>query len=253
MGPLNGWDAREHTAAARTRVHAGLLGPPDAPTVVCVHGLGCSHRYFLPTARALRHDARVAAPDLPGFGRTRGPARTLDVRGLSLALADWLRATGRGGALLLANSTGCQVVVDLAVHSPELLGPVVLVGPTFDRHARSAPRQLGRLLAGSRWERPSLGPALVPDWIACGARRYAETLAYMLADPVERKLRHVPVGSVVVRGGRDPVVPAEWAREVASGLPHGRLAEVPGVGHTVNWSAPTELARIVRPLLKEMS
>jgi pimeloyl-ACP methyl ester carboxylesterase len=175
------------------------------------------------------------------------------VRGLSLALADWLRATGRGGALLLANSTGCQVVVDLAVHTPELLGPVVLAGPTFDRRARSAPRQLARLLADSRWERPTLGPALVPDWIACGARRYAETLAYMLADPVERKLHHVQVSTVVVRGGRDPVVPAEWAREVASGLPKGRLAEVPGVGHTLNWSAPKELARIVRPLLEEVS
>jgi hypothetical protein len=38
VGPLNGWDAREHTAAARTRVHAGLLGPPEAPTAVGVHG-----------------------------------------------------------------------------------------------------------------------------------------------------------------------------------------------------------------------
>jgi pimeloyl-ACP methyl ester carboxylesterase len=250
VGALNGWDAGEHTAAAGTRVYAGLLGPPDAPAVVCVHGLGCSHRYFLPVARALRRDARVAAPDLPGFGRTGGPGRALDVRGLSLALADWLRATARGGAVLLANSTGCQVVVDLAVHSPELLGPVVLVGPTVDRHARSTPQQVARLLANSRWERPTLGPVLVPDWIACGPRRYVQTLAYMLADPVERKLPRLEVSTVVVRGGRDPIVPREWAREVVLGLPQGRLAEVPGVGHTVNWSAPLALARLVRPLLK---
>ncbi|WP_308283356.1 alpha/beta fold hydrolase [Pseudonocardia nigra] len=253
MGPLNGWDDSEHTAAAGTRVHAGLLGPPEAPALVCVHGLGCSHRYFLPVARALRRDARVAAPDLPGFGRTRGPARTLDVRGLSLALADWLRATGRGGAVLLANSTGCQVVVDLAVHAPELLGPVVLVGPTVDRNARSAPQQFARQLANQRREPPRLGAVMVPDLIACGPRRYARTLAYMLADPVERKLHHVQVSAVVVRGGRDPIVPGEWAREVVRDLPQGRLAEIPGVGHTVNWSAPTELARIVRPLLGEVS
>jgi pimeloyl-ACP methyl ester carboxylesterase len=249
MGAVNGWAAREFTAAAGTRIHAGVLGSPDAPTVVCVHGLGCSHRYFLPVARALRHDARVVAPDLPGFGRTRGPSRTLDIRGLSLALADWLRATGRGGAVLLANSTGCQVVIDLAVHAPELLGPIVLVGPTVDRHARTAPQQVARLLANSPWERPTLGLALVPAWIACGPRRYAETLAYMLTDPVERKLHHVPVSALVVRGGRDPIVPRQWAHEVAQGLPRGRLAEVPGVRHTVNWSAPEELARLVRPLL----
>jgi pimeloyl-ACP methyl ester carboxylesterase len=115
--------------------------------VVCVHGLGVSHRYFLPLARGLAADARIVAPDLPGFRRTRGPAHTLDVRGQSQALADWLGATGHEGALLLANSTGCQVVVDFATHSPQLLGPVVLVGPTFDRHARSVPRQWARLLA----------------------------------------------------------------------------------------------------------
>jgi pimeloyl-ACP methyl ester carboxylesterase len=246
---LTGWDASKHTAAAGTRVHAAVVGRPEAPEVVCVHGLGCSHRYFLPIARELASDARVVAPDLPGFGRTRGPSRALDIRGLSLALADWLRATRRAGALLLANSTGCQVVVDLAVHSPELLGPVVLVGPTVDRRARSVPQQWARLVADQRWEPPSLGAALLPAWIACGPRRYAETLRYMVSDPVERKLHHVRARAVVVRGGRDPIVPRAWAEEVVHGLPDARLAEVPGVGHTVNWSAPKELARFVRPLL----
>jgi pimeloyl-ACP methyl ester carboxylesterase len=250
MGPLTRWDTHGFTAAAGTRVHAALLGNADAPTVVCVHGLGCSHRYFLPLARALRRDARVVALDLPGFGRTRGPARALDVRGQSQALADWLRATARGGAVLVANSTGCQTAVDLAVHSPELLGPLVLVGPTVDRRARTPWQQVGRLIADSPWERPTLGPVLLRDWAACGARRYAATFAYLLTDPVERKLPHVPVPTVVVRGARDLVVPRAWAEEVTRTLPDGRLEEVSGVGHTVNWSAPERLARIVRPLLK---
>jgi pimeloyl-ACP methyl ester carboxylesterase len=252
MGPLTGWDGHEFTAAAGTRVHAAMLGPTDGPTVVCVHGLGCSHGYFLPLARALRRDARVVAPDLPGFGRTRGPVRALDVRGLSQALAGWLQATARGGAVLVANSTGCQVAVDMAVHSPELLGPLVLVGPTVDRRARSVPQQVARLVANSPRERPTLALALVPAWIACGARRYIETFGYVLTDPVERKLPHVPVPTVVVRGARDPVVPREWAAEVTRILPRARLEEVPSVGHTVNWSAPERLAGIVRPLLAGM-
>jgi pimeloyl-ACP methyl ester carboxylesterase len=217
--------------------------------VVCVHGLGASHRYFLPVARALARDAHVVAPDLPGFGYTRGPVHALDVRGLSLALADWLRVTSRDGAVLLGNSTGCQVLVDLAVHSPQLLGPLVLAGPTVDRRARSVPQQWGRLVANQWFEPPRLGAVLARDWVACGPRRYAETLAGMVADPVERKLHLVPVPALVVRGARDPIVPRRWAREVAQALPQGRLAEVPGAGHTLNWSAPKDLARLVRPLL----
>jgi pimeloyl-ACP methyl ester carboxylesterase len=246
---VSGWDAHEFTAAARTRIHAAVLGQANGATVVCVHGLGCSHRYFLPFARRLASHARVVAVDLPGFGRTAGPPGALDVRGLSLALADWLRATGRQRAVLVGNSGGCQVVVDLAVHAPELLGPVVLNGPTMDRAARSPGSQLVRLLRDGPAERATLGAVLARDYVDCGPRRFAATFRYLLADPIERKLRHVHTPALVVRGARDPVVPRAWAAEVAALLPRGRLAEVPGAGHTLNYSAPDELARLTRSLL----
>ncbi|MCE6994955.1 alpha/beta hydrolase [Saccharothrix sp. S26] len=240
----------EYTAAAGTLVHAGVLGPRGAPEVVCVPGLGCSHRYFLPLARRLAPHSHVTAVDLPGFGRTPGPPEPLDVRGLSLALADWLRATGRGGALLVANSGGCQVVVDLAVHSPDLLGPAVLVSPTVDRHARSPLRQVARLVADIPRERPSLPFVVGPDYLACGPRRMAATFRHLLDDPVERKLHHLRTPVVVARGSRDPIVPHSWAAEVAALLPHGRLAEVPGAGHALNYSAADALAAVTLPLLR---
>jgi pimeloyl-ACP methyl ester carboxylesterase len=229
-------------------MHAAVLGAPGRPDVVCVHGLGCSHRYFAPLASRLAPYASVAAPDLPGFGYTPGPREPLGVRDLSLALADWLRVTGRAGAVLVANSAGCQVVVDLAVHAPELLGPVVLNGPTMDRHARSPWRQLGRLLADGRLERPTLGLVLARDYLACGPRRLLRTFRFLLDDPVEHKLHHLRVPTIVARGSRDPTVPRAWAQEVAALLPDGRLIEVPGAGHTLNYSAPDELAEIVRTL-----
>lgn len=248
---MSGWWRSEVTAAAGTRMHAAVLGPPGAPDVVCVHGLGCSHRYFLPFARRLAPAARVAALDLPGFGRTPGPREALDVRGLSLALADWLRATARGGALLVGNSGGCQVIVDLAVHAGQLLGPVVLNGPTVDRHSRSPLRQLLRTLANSRLERPTLSLVIARDYLDCGPRRLRATLYHLLGDSMERKLHHVRTPAVVVRGSRDLIVSKPWAEEVVAALPDGRLAEVPGAGHALNYSAPDELARITRSLLEE--
>ncbi|GAA3760959.1 pimeloyl-ACP methyl ester carboxylesterase [Spinactinospora alkalitolerans] len=240
---------REFTPAAGTRVHAAVVGPAAAEEVVCVHGLGCSHRYFMPFARALAPAFRAVAVDLPGFGRTPGPVEALDIRGLSRALADWLRASGRAGAPLVANSVGCQVVVDMAVHAPELMGPAVLNGPTMDRRARTLPRQLARLALDGLRERPSLGAVLARDYLDCGPRRLVATFAHALADPVERKLPRVRGPALVLRGTRDPVVPHEWGAEVAGLLPTGRLIEVSGFGHTLNYSAPEELARITRDLL----
>lgn len=248
MGTLTAWGHPEFTVAAGTRMHAAVAGDPGAPEVVCVHGLGCSHRYFGPLARELQPFCRLSAPDLPGFGRTLGPPEALDVRGMSEALADWLRATDRGGSLLVANSSGCQVVVDLAVHAPELLGPVVLNGPTMDRHARTRPRQFLRVLINMPFERPSL-MRIARDYYDAGARRVLWTFRLLIEDPVERKLHHVLTPAVVVRGGRDPIAPTAWCAEFAAGLPQGSLVEVPGAGHTVNYSEPRPLADVVRMLL----
>lgn len=245
-----GWDEHEWTAAAGTRVHAAVMGRSDA-TAVLVHGLGCSHRYFRPLAKALLPNVRSVAVDLPGFGLTRGPREALDVRGLSLALADWLRATGRGGAVLVGNSVGCQVLFDLAVHSPELLGPVVLNGPTTDARARTSLRQAGRLALDAPLERPDLGLVLARDYMSSGVRRAARTFSALLPDPVERKAPLVRVPAVVVRGGLDPVVPRAWAQQLVDLMPRGRLVEVPFGGHTLNWSRPDALARVVRSLLAE--
>ncbi|MFL6125356.1 alpha/beta fold hydrolase [Actinophytocola sp.] len=246
-----GWDRYEVTAAAGTRVHAAALGPAgSSELVVCVHGLGCSHRYFRPLARALAPGVEVVALDLPGFGRTPAHrADQLSVRGQSLALADWLAATGRGGAVFVANSAGCQVVVDLATYAPELLGPAVLCAPTMDRHARSPVRQLARLLADVGRERPSLVPVIAGDYLRCGPRRLLTAFRHVLADAVEHKLSQMPTPTVVARGDRDPIVSHEWAVEVAALLPHGRLVEVPGAGHALNYTAPEDLARITRSLL----
>ncbi|MGC5010855.1 alpha/beta fold hydrolase [Streptosporangium sp. DT93] len=242
------WSEHEVTAVAGTPVHAAVLGPASAPETVCVHGLGCSHRYFLPLARCLAPETRTVAVDLPGFGRTPGPREPLDICGLSLALAGWLRATGRGGVPLVANSVGCQVVVDLAAHAPELVGPMVLIGPTMDPAARSAWRLAARLAGNTAFERPGIVPLLGRDYLVCGPRRYFATLRAALDDRVEDKLGDVRVPATVVRGERDLIVSREWSRRFAGLLPQGRLVEVPGAAHTLNYSAPAEVARIIRAI-----
>lgn len=140
--------------------------------------------------------------------------------------------------------------MDLAVHSPELVGPVVLNGPTSDRHARTTPRQPARLPADAPAERPSLLLALTASYADCGVRRALGTYRYALRDPVERELRHPRTPVVVARGSRDPIVPRAWAEEVARLLPDGWPAEVPGAGHALTYSAPHEPARITLDLLR---
>ena len=245
----DGWAGQKYVPTAGTSLHAAVMGRAEPPDVVCVHGVGASHRYFLPLARQLADDARVTAVDLPGFGRTPGPRRALDIRGLADALGDWLAASGRMRPVMVANSLGAQVVVDLAARRPALQGPLVLVGPTMDALARSLPRQALRLAADVPAEKLSLAWLLSTDYARCGPRRYLATVRHGLRDRIEENARQVTGPVTVLRGALDPVCPREWAQHLAAALPDGNAEEVPGAGHAVHHSHPAAVAAVVRSLL----
>jgi pimeloyl-ACP methyl ester carboxylesterase len=235
------------------RVHARHADPEDAAAapVVCVHGVGVSSRYMVATMAELASMFDVWAVDLPGFGLTDKPPEVLDVVGLADALAAWIRVAGLGRPALLANSVGCQVAVDCAVRHPDRVGRMVLVGPTMDPAARTAPRQVLRWLGNLPGERPGQLPLILADYADAGVGRALRTFGRALADPIEDKLPLVQAPTLVVRGGRDRIVPQAWAEEVTRLLPRGRLAVVAGAPHTVNFAAPGALAELVRPFLVE--
>ena len=76
------------------------------------------------------------------------------------------------------------------------------------------------------------------DYWQCGLRRLIGTFRYALQDRIEEKLPYVRVPTLVVRGGKDPIVPQRWCEEAVRLLPQGRLVVIPGAGHTVNYNSP---------------
>jgi 2-hydroxy-6-oxonona-2,4-dienedioate hydrolase len=240
------------------RMHARVAArppTPDAPRIVFVHGIGVSGRYLMPTAMRLANEFRVYVPDLPGFGLSAKPASVLDVPALADALAAWMRAMKLTSAALLGNSFGCQVIAEVGVRHPALISRAVLQGPTIDPRARTVPRQLLRWAVNSPFEpRPawiSLGSVVRQDYRDAGVRRVIATFRHALRDRIEDKLPHLDVPTLVVRGARDPIAPQRWAEEAARLLPQGRLVVVPGAAHTMNFTSPDALARVVRPFVEQ--
>jgi 2-hydroxy-6-oxonona-2,4-dienedioate hydrolase len=237
------------------RMHARVAldqAPADAPAVVLVHGIGLSSLYLIPTLAQLGRYYRVYAPDLPGFGKSTKPQHVLNLQELADALVAWMDAVGLDQPVLLGNSVGCQIIVDLAVRHPQRLTGAVLQGPTVDPRARSASRQLARLLWDGQYEPVSHGFNLIVDYWRCGSRRFLRTFQYALLDPIEEKLPQVQVPTLVVRGTNDPIVQQRWAEEATDLLPNGRLVVIPGASHTIVYATPLELMRVVRPFVDEL-
>lgn len=254
------WSAREWTSVAGTRMHAALAGSRHAGSpgtsgsreVVLVGGLGCSHRYYRRLAGELAAHARVAAVDLPGFGlsppREDGPG----VRALSSALAEWLRCTGRTGSVLVGHSAGCHVVADLALHAPDVMGPVVLVSPVIDGPRQPWPRHVIRLAQDIVLDEPRMAvtwATVIVDVLGSGPVRVIRQFARLLRSPVSLTARSLPVPTVVVRGGRDRVSPPYLVRDIVGAAPDAQPVEVAGAGHLVHWTHARDVADEVVPLL----
>ncbi|MGW3387011.1 alpha/beta fold hydrolase [Streptomyces cinereoruber] len=239
----------------REGVRAGLFtrsfGPPPRAdgTVVLVHGLGLSGRYFTPLARRLAAAGTpVLVPDLPGNARSRAAAHRMpDVERAADALARWHRRISPGPSLLVANSVGCQVAAALAVRHPRLVRRLVLLGPALEPGV-SGPRHCGRLLADAPREPLSLLVTAATDYLLTGPLRFAASLRHALRDAAgafEGHLVRVAVPTLVIRGAGDTIASHAWIRRVVRLLPDGRAVDVPGAAHAAHYSAPEAVARLI--------
>jgi 2-hydroxy-6-oxonona-2,4-dienedioate hydrolase len=238
--------------ATRWRVVAGYrvaeryAERPDAPIVVLLHGIGVSSRYLRPLAGRLAASHTVYAPDLPGFGRSDRLRGGPTVARLSRLLEEWLDAVAPARPdVLVGNSFGCQLLVDLAARRPERVTRLVLLGPTVDRHARTFHQQAAALALDTAREPRGLLPVQAIDYLTHLAKAGPWGFREMLRDAVEERLPRVTAPTLVVRGTRDPIARAAWCDEVVAALPRGELAEIPGAPHAVNYAAADAVAALV--------
>jgi pimeloyl-ACP methyl ester carboxylesterase len=230
-------------------MHAKVLG--DGPPVVLLHGYGVSCTYMIPLARELATSYRVFVPDLPGQGRSEPRPGLRSVPELAEVFAAWLEAAELDRPAIVANSLGCQVATELAVREPDRVGPLVLIGPTIDPARRRGRHQLFAALRDSAREPLQLLAIVAADDVGVGMRRLVATARAALDDRIEERLPLVEHPVVVVRGGADAFVSAEWAEQVVSLLPDGRLVVVPGEPHAVHFTRPATVARVVREHLAQ--
>ena len=235
---------RRHDDAGAPQVSGTEVVP--GPEVVLVHGIGASQRYFGPLIRELVRTATVHTLELPGFGSAPKPSRRLKMQDFGRIAVGALEAAGIRGAQWVGHSMGTQVVVEMALAAPEAVSSVVLLAPTINNAERSAPLQAVRLLQDSLREPAAVNAMLVRDYLRAGPRWYLSTLPQMIRHPMEDRLRDVQPPVLLVRGGDDPVVRADWVDRLAAARPGTRTVVLPGQPHVMMYTRPAETAALLR-------
>jgi pimeloyl-ACP methyl ester carboxylesterase len=125
-------------------------GPPDAPVVICLHGLGGSALNFGLLGPLLAETHRVMVPDLLGHGSTKASsARGNDAVESQLDLiAQLTERLTDGPAVLLGHSMGGVLALLRAARAPQTVSRLVLLDPPVPNPTRWArdPRLTAKLL-----------------------------------------------------------------------------------------------------------
>lgn len=227
-------------------VHVRSSGTgPD--TYVLIHGIGVSSRYFLPLAAELAHTATVHNIDLPGHGSTPKPSRTLSVRDYAHAVWDALDDLGVRRPTLVGHSMGAQVAVEMANMRAAAAPAIVLLGPTNYAPERGFWRQSLRLGHDTLREPWKVNAIVFSDYaFRCGLPWYFRTVPMMLSNRIEDTIATVQVPVLVVRGTRDPIVPAAWISALAYLAPRGTMAQVEGESHVMMYRSAAAVAALCR-------
>jgi len=211
--------------------------------IILVHGLGVSGRYMTPLACELaRRGYTVAAPDLPGYGKSDKPKQPLRIHELAEALIDWLDSVGFGRSLFIGNSMGCQILVELAhIQRSRILGCAFL-GPTMDQYAPNIFSHVFRLFRDQFREPPSLIPIQAFDYLRNGPIRTVKTFRYALEHDMLARVHELDAPCLILRGEHDPIVSQGWVEELARRMPDSAARTIPRAGHALNYNSAELIA-----------
>lgn len=245
------------------QAYAGTLGhdlEPKKSTVVFVHGAALDHTVWTLFARYfVRHGYNTVAVDLPGHGRSEGPALN-QVEELAHWLEAVLGAVGVDRAVLIGHSLGSLVGLELAASTERALGlglvgvgvpmavtSALLNAAEADLHdgfdmvniwGYSPLAQIGGFSTPGIWmtgaqlklmERSGPG-VLFSDLTACND--YGAGL---------EKAPKVSCPTLLVLGDRDIMTPLRATRELQAQLPHASTQVIKNCGHALMAERPNEV------------
>jgi len=236
------------------------------PAVVLIHGAGFDRTTWALHSRWFAHNGfSVLVPDLPGHGRSAGPA----FRSIA-EMSDWtaalLAAAGASKAHLIGHSMGSLIALETAARHPDKVSALSLigtaatmtVGPDLLKAAEANDQAAIDMV--SIWGlgfSAELGGSLAPGlWMHGGAQR---TLQYCAPGVLHSDLAacnayadaltsaaKVKVPTTVILGERDMMTPAKAGKVLAAAIPNSRTVVLAGAGHMLMSERPDELLAAIR-------
>jgi pimeloyl-ACP methyl ester carboxylesterase len=260
----------------------GGTAPPGQPPVVLLHGFGASGYSWRHTFPTLAEHTRVLVPDLMGFGYSERVARPeYTLRRHADLVAGFLQALGVERAIVVGNSMGGAVALQLAIRRPACVAALVVVdaamgggetrrpppavasllfggplGPAFIYFTFGNPRFLRRAVALSYANPDRFSPLVAEGYqTPLRVRGTAAALVAMTVSPMDDDLpeaiQQITAPTLIIWGEQDRLIPVRVSEELHRLIPHSRLHRLPNCGHLPQEECPAEFNAALLAFLGE--
>jgi pimeloyl-ACP methyl ester carboxylesterase len=260
--PVEGATERLEVRGGSIQVLRGGEGPP----LLFLHAAGGAGTWD-PFYGLLARHFEVIAPDHPGFG---GSDDLPEVEGVDDLVYHYLEVLDRLGlerVNVVGGSLGGWIAAELAVHSPERIERLALLGAAGLRIPGHMATDLFLMtpdqVVATLYKHPEVAKARMPaepdiDFILAVNRDMAGVARYgwapFLNDPkLERRLHRIAAPTLVLWAGDDAVVPIEHGRRYAERIPNATLRVVEDCGHAMYFERPEAFAEAVSEFLEVAS
>ena len=207
------------------------------PALLLLHGLGCSHRTWLPVLDALARRYTVIAPDLLGHGESDKPRADYSIGGFANGMRDLLTVLDVDKATVVGHSFGGGVAMQFAYQFPERTERLVLVGSGgLGSEVSSAIYQSFRDPAARAAIRHVV--RAVVDWQG------------QIVTMADRAYLTEAMPMCVIWGDQDRVIPVSHADRAAELAPNARVEIVPNAGHFPHKDHPERFVKILNDFVR---
>lgn len=253
-------------------LHHVVDGPSEpgtaAPAILFGPSLGTDLHLFDPQVDALADRYRCVRFDLPGHGSSPDATGDLTIEDLArgaLAAAD---AAGVTDFHYVGVSIGGAIGQWLGVHGGDRVRSIaVLATAARFPNPEAWPQRAAAVRANGTEQMVASRPGTwyVEDWArrhpgeerrlldmlrAAKPEGYAACTTAVGAFDIRAELPSVPVPALVVAGADDPATPPSVVREIATGIPGARYAEIADSAHLLSYERPDEVNALLEEHLR---
>ncbi len=240
-------------ASKQANLHSIERG--EGTPLVLIHGFPFDHALWKEQLHGAASDeARIIAPDLPGFGRSHhldGSKASMET--YADAIADWAKGEGLGRFALAGHSMGGYIALAFARRHMAMLSGLLLVctrpGPDseagkegrykliaeVEKHGPQAvvDAMLPKLFAPQTYEQQ---PEVVEETRQMMLRQNTEGIIAAIRSMAERPhstqgLASIQVPTLIITGAEDAIIPAPEAQGMLAHLPNAKHVIIEGGGH----------------------